>query len=155
MTAASTPVLAEQAADKVPTLKILLVDDEVELAQTLADLLEPDGHQIDLAANGAIALDKLRKHKFDAIVSDLRMPVLDGPGLYDALATEMPSYLDRIIFVTGDTLSTHVQEFLQTHTVVLIEKPYRLVDVQKALASLIKNETSIPVDAPDNTIPAA
>ena len=120
-------------------LKILIVDDEVELAQTLCDLLEPEGHYIDLAANGSIALDKLRKSPFDLIISDLRMPVMDGPALYEALAKERPSYLDKIIYVTGDTLSTHVQSFLNEHPVNLVEKPYRLVDVRRAMATTLQH----------------
>ncbi len=122
----------------LPHMKILLVDDEIELAQTLADLLEPEGHTIDIALNGAIAMDKLRKGSFDAIISDLRMPIMDGPALYDALQHELPSYLKRIIFVTGDTLSIHVQEFLRAHAVLVVEKPYRLDDIRHTLAELIK-----------------
>jgi len=119
-------------------LRILIVDDEIELAQTLADLLEPFGHEIDLAANGAIALEKVEKKGFDVIISDLRMPVLDGPGLYAALAEKFPSYTKRIVYVTGDTLSTNVHAFLSQTPVPVIEKPYRLVDVQEALAKLLK-----------------
>lgn len=119
-------------------LRMLLVDDEVELAQTLADLLEPLGHDIDLAANGAIALEKIAKKSFDVIISDLRMPVLDGPGLYAALAEKRPEYVKKIIYVTGDTLSPNVHEFLSQTPVPVIEKPYRLADVQEALVKLLK-----------------
>ena len=118
-------------------ISLLLVDDEVELAQTLADLLEPDGHRIDIAANGAIALEKLHKTSFDAIISDLRMPVMDGPALYEALQRELPSYLNRIIYVTGDTLSSRVHEFLNSNTVPVVEKPYRLKDICRALSELL------------------
>jgi PAS domain S-box-containing protein len=120
-------------------LKILLVDDELDIAQTLADLLEPEGHQIDIAADGAVALKKLHKTAFDVIISDLRMPVLDGPGLYEALGRELPSYLDKIIYVTGDTLSSHVQTFLSQHPISVVEKPYRLIDVRRAVATLLKD----------------
>lgn len=120
-------------------LKILIVDDEIELAQTLADLLEPEGYAIDLAANGAIALEKLRQKPFDLIISDLRMPVLDGPGLYAELAKSLPQYLKRIIYVTGDTLSPHVNAFLNQNPVPVIEKPYRLADVKAAFAPLLKD----------------
>ena len=118
-------------------IRLLLVDDEVEIAQTLADLLEPEGHKIDIAVNGAIALEKLRKTPFDAIISDLRMPIMDGPSLYAALQVELPSYLNKIIYVTGDTLSTHVHEFLSNHPVPVVEKPYRLKDIRRALADLL------------------
>ncbi len=121
----------------LPISRLLLVDDEIELAQTLADLLEPEGHHIDIAINGAIALDKLHHNTYDAIISDLRMPVMDGPALYAALQRELPSYLNRIIYVTGDTLSTHVQEFLGNNPVPLVEKPYRLKDIRRALIDLL------------------
>ena len=138
-TAIKEAATGEQDAVILPNgLKILLVDDEIELAQTLADLLEPEGHNIDIAINGAVALEKLRKGKFDAIISDLRMPVLDGPGLYEGLKAELPFYLNRIIYVTGDTLSQHVQTFLSQNPVPVVEKPYRLNDVRRAVAELLK-----------------
>jgi PAS domain S-box-containing protein len=129
------------AVDLPKSLKILLVDDEIELAQTLADQLEPEGHQIDIALNGAIALEKLRKNSFDVIISDLRMPVLDGPALYDSLARELPFYVNRIIYVTGDTLSAPIQTFLNEHPVPVVEKPYRLNDVRRAIGEVLKVPT--------------
>jgi len=120
------------------SLKILIVDDEVELAQTLADLLEPEGHQTDLAVNGSVALTKISRANYDIIISDLRMPVLDGPGLYAEITKSFPQYMNRIIYVTGDTLSIHVQNFLNQTPVPVIEKPYRLADVKRALVELLK-----------------
>lgn len=132
-----------QDGSRLPaSLRLLLVDDEVELAQTLADLMEDEVKHIDIAANGAIALDKLRKSEYDIIVSDLRMPVLDGPGLHEALGREMPAYLGKIIYVTGDTLSSHVQAFLGENPVPVIEKPYRVADVRKAIIALLKENKS-------------
>ncbi len=122
----------------LPFLHILLVDDELDIAQTLADLLEPDGHRVDIAVNGAIALQKLKKESFDVIISDLRMPVMDGPALYEALQRELPSYAKRVIYVTGDTLSTHVQAFLSSHSVPLVEKPYRIKEIRRALGDLLQ-----------------
>lgn len=138
-TAAANDPLAPDTVTLNGKLRFLLVDDEVELAQTLADLLEPEGHDIDIAINGAIALEKLHKKQFDVIISDLRMPVLDGPGLYEGLRRELPFYLKRIIYVTGDTLSTHVQTFLSENPVPVVEKPYRLNDVRRAVAELLKS----------------
>ncbi len=129
---------AQETIELPPHLKILLVDDEIEIAQTLADLLEPEGHKIDIAINGAVALQKVRQSPYDVIVSDLRMPVLDGPGLHAALAKELPQYIHKIIYVTGDTLSAHVQAFLNENPVPVVEKPYRLSDVRHAIAALLK-----------------
>ncbi len=138
----NVPQNLDQATLLPQHMKILLVDDELEIAQTLADLLEPEGHNIDIAVNGSVALEKLRRSNYDMIISDLRMPVLDGPGLYEALQRELPSYLDKIIYVTGDTLSSHVQSFLSQYAVQVVEKPYRLSDVRQAIATALHNAPS-------------
>lgn len=132
----SSAARASRAPRTSPALKILVVDDEPELAQTLADLLAPLGHRVTLASDGREALDILATTPHDAIISDLRMPRLDGPTLYKELQKTKPTYCDRILYVTGDTLSTHVQEFLRTHDVPVIEKPYKIRDIKRALARL-------------------
>ena len=135
---------AGEMIGKLPNnLHLLLVDDEVELAQTLADLLEPEGCIITLAANGSIALEKIRQQPYDVIISDLRMPVMDGPTLYAELAKTMPIFLKRIIYVTGDTLSPHVQSFLSQTPVPVIEKPYRLQDVKHAILKLLQDNSRL------------
>lgn len=126
------------ANSKIPPQRILIVDDEIELGQTLADILSPDGHSITQVDNGQQALDALAKQDYDAIISDLRMPVLDGPGLYRALERTKPAYLSRILFVTGDTLSIPVREFLESYALDVIEKPYTPDEVRGKLALLIK-----------------
>ncbi len=133
---AATP--AAPVAGKLRPLKILLVDDEFELAQTLADLLAKDGHSFDFAINGKIALDKLRNQSFDFILSDLRMPEMDGSTMYKHICAELPQYQQRIVFITGDTLTTFVRDFLQDNPVRFIEKPYILSDVTKAITEQLQ-----------------
>jgi PAS domain S-box-containing protein len=128
----------------VPPQRILIVDDEVELAQTLADILQPDGHKMVLAANGRIALEALKEQDFDLILSDLRMPVLDGPGLYKELEKNMPRYLSRILFITGDTLSEPVRDFLHAYALDVIEKPYTPEDVRQAISRIVRDNASKP-----------
>ena len=122
---------------KVPKQKILIVDDEVELGQTLADILQENGHELILVDNGQKALDVLDKEDVDLIISDLRMPVLDGPGLYRALEANKSRYLSRIMFVTGDTLSIPVRDFLNHYALEVIEKPYSAQDVRKGIHHLV------------------
>ena len=73
----------------------------------------------------------------------------------------MPQYLGKIIYVTGDTLSPHVNAFLSETPVPVIEKPYRLADVLTALAALlkdgptqsnmVKNDSPSPPSPPETT----
>ena len=85
---------------------ILVVDDEPDLAAVLAEVLERDGHKVGVATNGAMALEMLDEHPYDLLVSDVRMPVLDGEGLYLEVERRFPALRGRIIFLTGDVLGT-------------------------------------------------
>jgi hypothetical protein len=54
----------------------------------------------------------------------------------------LPSYLSKIIYVTGDTLSTHVQAFLKQYPVPVVEKPYRLIDVRRVMDDVVKKNAA-------------
>src|SRR5262249_37564303 len=84
---------------------ILIVDDEIGIARGLARIRHRDGHYVDPASNGREALALLQVKEYDLILCALRMPELDGPGLYHALESRRPDVLQRFIFLTGDTLS--------------------------------------------------
>lgn len=70
--------------------RILVVDDEPDAADVLADILASDGHAVDTAPNGRVALDRLGEPAYDLVLSDIKMPEMDGPrrtirrGLQDA-----------------------------------------------------------------------
>jgi len=80
--------------------KVLIVDDEVELAVLLGFLLTTYKLQTDLASSGEEALLKLREQKFDYIISDVRMPEMNGAELYHKVQEEFenPPYF---LFITG------------------------------------------------------
>jgi len=82
---------------------ILVVDDEPLVAGLMADVLATEGHEVDMARNGREALEKIAARSYDLIVSDLRMPELDGVGLYRELERGRPTFLGRLLFVSGTT----------------------------------------------------
>jgi len=114
-------------------MAILVVDDEPEVAAVLADLLGVDGHSVETVENGAVALGRLTERRFDLVLSDLRMPVLDGPGLYRALEGRDPAMLGRLAFLTGDTLSADIRAFLERTGAVCLEKPFDLAALRRAI----------------------
>jgi DNA-binding NtrC family response regulator len=87
---ADRTVVAMQPAPQVRGRRILVVDDEADVAGVLAEMLETDEHQVETAKNGAEALDRIQAETFHAIISDLRMPELDGPGLYREVERRHP-----------------------------------------------------------------
>jgi CheY-like chemotaxis protein len=129
---------SETALSPVPSSTILLVDDEPAIANALAQLLRCDGHTVDTAANGRLALTKLQERAYDLILSDLRMPELDGPGLYRALKTCYPHLRQRFIFLTGDTLNPDTYALSIQHRVPQLFKPYTAAELRRVIRQVLQ-----------------
>ncbi|MFQ5899412.1 MAG: response regulator, partial [Candidatus Methylomirabilia bacterium] len=129
---------AVEASPRLHGKTILVVDDEQEMAGLLAEMLSADGHQVDTAADGAMALDKLRERAYDVIVGDIRMPTLDGPGLYRELERCHPELSRRIIFITGDELGPETREFLDTTGAPKLGKPFDQEDLRRAVERVLR-----------------
>src|SRR2546425_6593073 len=113
--AASLPPFAPQ--------RVLVVDDEVGVAEALAEMLGRDGHTVDVANDGARALELLGTGTYDVIVSDTRMPVLDGEAFYAELERRFPALCRRFIFLTRDVLNSDTRAFLARIGGPLLTKP--------------------------------
>lgn len=97
----------------------------------LVDALTEDGHVVERAENGRIALEMIGDRPYDLIVSDLRMPELDGVGLYQELARRQPALLRRMIFVTGSWEHPTYRSFIAGTDVPVLSKPFDLVELQR------------------------
>lgn len=81
--------------------KILVVEDEAGIRESIVDMLELDDYEILEAENGAEGLELARAHRPDLIVSDIMMPVLDGYGLFNALQDDLETAVIPFIFLTA------------------------------------------------------
>jgi PAS domain S-box-containing protein len=102
----------------------LVVDDEVDIAEIVAELLGKQGYRVQVARSGAEAKRQLSARDFDLVLSDLRMPDVDGPALHAWIASQKPHLLDRLGFVTGDTMGPNAVRFLETSGCPTLEKPF-------------------------------
>jgi CheY-like chemotaxis protein len=127
----ATPM--SEALVPVKGMSILIIDDEPGIVSALAYLLSRDGYHVDTAGNGRLALEKLQHRAYDLILCDLRMPELDGPGLYREIEAHLPHLVRRIIFLTGDTLSPEAREFLERAGISRLNKPFRAAEVRRAV----------------------
>ncbi|MBZ5632995.1 MAG: response regulator [Acidobacteriia bacterium] len=84
--------------------RILLVDDNVSGSTARKTVLEELGHKINVASSGADALEQFSQHKYDLVVTDYKMPRMDGLELIIRLRKQQPDI--RIVMVSGfvDTL---------------------------------------------------
>ena len=130
--------MAIMSAEIIRGKRILVVEDEPIIAGLLSDMLMADGHEVDAVNTGRAALERLAVEAYDLIVSDLRMPVLDGRGLYRELEANHPEMLRRILFVTGSALDPGNEEFLARTRVPWLAKPFSITELtrltQKVLA---------------------
>jgi nitrogen-specific signal transduction histidine kinase len=139
--AVPAPKSAPPVADTPPPVDgraILVVDDEPGIASALAYLLRRDGHTVETAGHGRLALEKLQERMFDLILCDLRMPELDGPGFYRELEHRYSHLCQRIIFLTGDTLSPETQEFLEKVGAPRLSKPFRAIEARRTVQQLLQ-----------------
>jgi len=136
------PAAAEAPAptgtdDEPPTSRLLVVDDEPELAALMRDMLEAAGFEVACAESGAVALELLQEARFDAIVSDLRMPDMDGAALWRAVRDRTPALAGRMLFTSGDTLSPLAGEVLQATGRALLEKPFTPAELLSRVRALL------------------
>jgi CheY-like chemotaxis protein len=81
--------------------KILVVDDEAGIREALIDVLESRNFTVLSAQDGVDALRVLEEHEPDVILSDLRMPWMDGKGLYELVKTTQPHSHIPFIFMSA------------------------------------------------------
>ena len=103
--------------------RILIVDDEVDVAEMNGEILRRRGYAVDVAKGAREAIALMRGGSYDLVVSDLNMPDIDGRGLFEAIASEFPRLLPRVAFLTGDTMGRSSQSFLEEVGRPFLEKP--------------------------------
>jgi CheY-like chemotaxis protein len=104
--------------------QILVVDDDPLVASAMASALAAEGHEVDTAADGLAALARVSARRYDVILTDVRMPRLDGPGFFQELGRLRPELTSRVVFVTGDTLSASTRRFLEQCGAPSVKKPF-------------------------------
>jgi CheY-like chemotaxis protein len=118
-------------------LSVLVVDDEPGVASVLAEMCAGEGHRVDTAVDGFDALAMIEGTDYDVIITDVKMPRLDGPGLYQAVQGRRPELLSRFAFITGDLLNPATARFFEEARVLYLRKPFNVDDVRELLRKVI------------------
>ena len=122
-------------------LSVLVVDDEVDVAQSLAEMLEQLGHRAQVADAAASALDAVDRQGFDVAFVDLRMPRVGGVDLRNQIGRRNPTLASRTIIVTGDTVAGPevIARRSEHGDVVVLEKPFSVADVETAIRAVAES----------------
>ena len=136
--AASRPAAKARRKSAPNCGAILIVDDEPDVAELIADSLRPLGHEIATAASGAEALAHIVERAFDAVFCDVRMPGIDGPEVWRRAREARPGQERRFVFVTGDFLAGETRRRLAETGCAVIEKPFEPAQIRAAAEALLE-----------------
>jgi signal transduction histidine kinase len=117
--------------------RILVVDDEESIRLLLHDILRLDRHDVKVARSGLEAADITRHERFDVIITDMKMPGLDGASFYRQVRERDPEQASRIIFITGDTVSPDTRAFLQRVSNPVLSKPFKIGPLRDAIEKIL------------------
>lgn len=121
--------------------RVLIVDDEPSILRAVSRTLGRS-HDVETAMDGDEALARIRKDpdRYDAVMTDVQMPRLNGVELFRAIEREFPTLADRVLFMTGGVFAADVEAFLRSVKQRVLRKPFdpdllrRAIDERVALS---------------------
>lgn len=116
--------------------RILVVDDEESIRAFVQRALGLDGHEVMTAGDGAEALDVLVEHSFDLMLSDIRMPLMDGIALALSAGRDCPDM--TILLMTGFADQRERTVDLETLIHDVVTKPFSLAQIRDAVAGALE-----------------
>jgi two-component system response regulator HydG len=102
-------------------LKILVVDDNDEFAQSLADILRLKGHEVTTANDGFQALEFVKQSGYDLVLMDVKMPVMDGVETFKKIKQVAPGTV--VFMITAYAVEDLIREALQEGAFGSLRKP--------------------------------
>src|SRR5881397_3128285 len=118
--------------------RILLLDDDIELADALKRLLEARNYVVTTVKNGMDGLLEVMALYFDVIICDIMMPSMAGDMFYLAVERTKPQLQDRFIFVTAHAEDPKVNEFLEKTDAQVLTKPVDTDELIRAISLVLK-----------------
>jgi two-component system, cell cycle response regulator CpdR len=115
--------------------RIVVADDESDIRSLIARALGQDGHVVRAAADGAAALDMLAREPADLVLSDIKMPVMDGIALALSAARDFPTV--RIVLMTGYADQRERAHGLDSLVDSVLAKPFSLDELRQAVAAAL------------------
>ena len=110
--------------------RVVVIDDEPLVGRSIRRALR--GHDVEVFASGAEAIERLCSDAaFDLVFCDLMMPEVSGMEVYREVTAKLPESASRFVFMTGGAFTPDAREFLETASVVCLEKPFELRQIRE------------------------
>ncbi len=139
--------------------KLLIVDDEPEILQTLVEILQPLCSEIKTASNGSEALEIFKSNEVDAVLTDIKMPKMTGLQFLAEIRSQF--YHTPVVILTGHGDKENMLEALRLDATDLLEKPFSIEIVKETMSKALQlgralREREIEIDKflDDSNLPA-
>ena len=120
--------------------RVLVIDDEEPILQMVREALTPQGYEVDIASDGATALQRIAENQYDVALCDWKMPGLNGQQVYERARAVNPALSDRIIFITGDIINERTRKFLEQQNKICLPKPFSIAEFRLAIKKVLSAE---------------
>jgi len=125
-------------------LSILIVDDDRRMARTVGDILKVKGYQAETAFSGSEALKKIKETHFDCVLTDVKMPGINGVELYQAIK-EIRPYLP-VVLMTAYSSDALIKKGLKEGALASLTKPLDINLLLSFFSSLRREQSIVIVD---------
>ncbi|MDH5173656.1 MAG: response regulator [Elusimicrobiota bacterium] len=123
---------------------ILIVDDEIDLLETLGDIFESKGYNVTMVEDGNKAIELLRKKYFDIILMDLKMPGISGVESFKEVKNLHPSA--AIIMMTAGSVKEEIREAVGAGVDAVVDKPFNVKKLVATIESILERPLILVVD---------
>lgn len=106
-----------------PRFRLLIVDDDLDMLRNLALMLSLEGFYVMTASSGMAASVLLAEHSYDAIITDLRMPIIDG---YEIIRRAQTLHPQAMCLVTSRYIDEKASAWMLENGIHGLEKPYNI-----------------------------
>jgi len=132
---AATRLKQLRQVSRIWNKRFLIVEDSEEIAYLLQAVLEMEG-DVDVAGNGEQGLKKIRTGHYNVILSDVRMPVMNGVEMYRRAVEAEPEIRRRFLFMTGH-LTQDLREFFRENGLRVLQKPAGINEIRNAVREIL------------------
>ncbi len=119
--------------------RILLVDDEVSILEVFRRVLSRRGYEVDTSADGEDAFSRILQTDYDLVLCDIQMPNVNGIDIYQRLRKKRPEMLDRIVFISGDSINEETRAFMKTVGNRFLNKPIMFDELVETIAQALSD----------------
>ncbi|MFW5758186.1 MAG: response regulator [Bacteroidota bacterium] len=127
---------ADQKADAIQSLRILLVEDKVVNQKVISLMLQSMQHKVTLAVNGEDALQKYKPGSFDLILMDIQMPVMDGITATEKLKEKYKKGLPPIVGLSANAFEGDREKYMKKGMDEYLTKPVKEYDFARIINTL-------------------